>query len=178
MYEVPLSRAGSVRGASINGLIEWGLRNRTKKKYAPRNVEIDANTIYLITERLMNVMCYLMWYQVVDSIFCCFKKNTKYFANVVPAADKKNRRPGRHWQNTRPPIKKIRHNKTFVPTSLEVGNENACIQTLGSWSSACSRTTPLGVGQLCGDPLEVWMNFLIKSRENVCMRCPCHGQDL
>ena len=35
-------------------------------------VEIDANAIYLITERLMNVMCYLMWYQVVDSIFCCF----------------------------------------------------------------------------------------------------------
>lgn len=72
MYEVPLSREGSVRGASINGLIEWGLRNRTKKKHALRNVEIDANAIYLITERLMNVMCYLMWYQVVDSIFCCF----------------------------------------------------------------------------------------------------------
>ena len=42
------------------------------KKSALRNVEIDGNAIYLITERLMNVMCYLMWYQVVDSIFCCF----------------------------------------------------------------------------------------------------------
>ena len=42
------------------------------KKKALWNVEIDGNTIYLITERLMNIMCYLLWYQVLDSIFCCF----------------------------------------------------------------------------------------------------------
>ena len=42
---------------------------------------------------------------------------------------------------------KFRH-KTFVPTPLEVGNENAYIQTLGAGSSACSPgsgATPLEV---------------------------------
>ena len=51
--------------------------------------------------------------------------------------------------------KKIRHNQTFVPTPLEVGNENGCIQTLGA---ACSRTTPLGVAGSGATPLEVGMN--------------------
>ena len=31
-----------------------------------------CNAMYLSTEWLMNVMCYLLRYQVLDLIFCCF----------------------------------------------------------------------------------------------------------
>ena len=50
MYEVPLSRAGSVWDISINGYVVWG----KKKKPALRNIEL-GNAVHLITERLMNV---------------------------------------------------------------------------------------------------------------------------
>ena len=43
-----------------------------RKKKALGNVKFNGNAIYLTTERLMNIMCYLLWYQVLDSIFCCF----------------------------------------------------------------------------------------------------------
>ena len=67
MYEVLLSLVRSVWGASINGLAAWGLHNLTKKKNRPCEMLKQCDL-----ERLMNVMCYLLWYQALDWIFCCF----------------------------------------------------------------------------------------------------------
>ena len=42
-----------------------------KKKPALQSMRL-GNAIYLITERLMNAMCYSLWYPVLGWIFCCF----------------------------------------------------------------------------------------------------------